>query len=199
MNMAKNTTTLAPYERIPAELKAANDGKFNAKLTEAERFSALAAVLTGIKKDVVAAAFGIDRRTISHMTNPTSKHYKSTREKVQQMGNKAFIEKYFDEKTLLRIQKAALPDARTDGTEPVAGPNPRAKAKAGINVIKPEQCAYNHRVMVQFRKEEPDVLPGWWYKDMDGPNPEEWCRGDDASMITSQSCLAAASSEIYDR
>jgi len=192
--------TTHPSERVPAHLIARPDGKFKAKLTQEDRYRAMAAVLTGIRKDVVAAAFGIDRRTISHMTNEYSKHYKSTREKVKQLGQGEFIRQFFDEDTLKKIQTVDLGTVQPSGPSSPGpnAPNPRASSKKGINVVKPEQCRHNHRIMIAFRPAIGDSAAGWWYQDLDGPNPTEWCRGDDSSLMTSQHCLAAAEAEIYD-
>lgn len=195
--------TLPPSERIPPNLLATDDGKFKPKLDVLNRYRALAAVRSGIKKEIVAAAFGIDRRTISHMTNPQSKHYKSTREKELSMGTKAFVQEYFDEWTLQKILLTDLSKIQPSGSvsqdDGTPKPNPRAKSKAGINVVKPEQCKYNHRVDVKFFEAgKGQHQEGWWYRDMDGPNPDEWCRGDDGSLMTSQDCLRAAEESIYD-
>lgn len=187
-----SSKSTSPSERIPAEFLAGNDGKFKAKLDEADRMRCLASVMAGIKKDIVAVAFGIDRRTVSHMTNPYSKHYKSLRDKAKAMGEKAFVKEHFDEIALERIRSAKPPKAEAEKT---GGPNIRAKSKAGVNVVRPEQCSYSHRINVAFRQ-EPE--PGWWYQDLDGPDPQEWCRGDAASMQTSQDCLMAAEAVIYD-
>lgn len=188
-----------PSERIPAELLKTNDGKFKPKLDEHDRLRALASVRSGIKKDIVAAAFGIDRRTISHMTNPFSPHYKALREKELVMGPNAFILEYFDETALERIKKATLPPKDGVVDDGIPKPNARSKAKAGVNVVKPDQCKYNHRIHIAFRHQGDYCnATGWWYQDMDGPDPTEWYRGDDASLMTSNACLNAAMEAIYD-
>lgn len=203
MNMVRKSKEAGhPLDRIPPSLMGGSDGKFKAKLDFAERCSALAAVRAGIKKDVVAAAFGVDRRTISHMVNPYSKHYKQLRDEEKKLGPDEFKLRYFDEKTLIRIQKAALPIEKKEEAE-VAGPNARSRAKAGIQVVRPEQCTYNHRLEIAFRTGQTPiggtiVQEGWWYRDLDGPDPDEWCRGDDASLMTSVACLNYAKGNIYD-
>lgn len=202
MNTVNHTPKNHPLNQIPPEAMADSDGKFQAKLDFGLRCNAFAAVLAGIKKDVVASAFGVDRRTISHMVNPYSKHYKRVREEVDKMGPAAFKLKFFDEKTLERIRSAKLPTATPKEERDPNAPNARAKSKAGIQTVKPEQCSYNHRLEIVFRAavflDGPVSAAGWWYRDLDGPDAEEWCRGDDASLLTSQACLAYAERNIYD-
>ena len=188
-----------PLANIPPAALASGDGKFQAKLDFKLRCNAFAAVLAGIKKDIVASAFGIDRRTISHMVNPQSKHYKRLREEVNKMGPQAFKLQYFDEETLERIRHAKIPEPTPKGEprDPNV-PNARAKSKAGIQTVKPEQCSYNHRLEIAFRPEYMDLPAGWQYRDLDGPEPEQWCNNGPASLLTSQACLAEAERNIYD-
>lgn len=189
-----------PSEMIPAKaMRSAYDGKFKAKLDRDDRLGALAAIVHGVRREVVARAFGVDRRTISHMANTSSKHYRDIRQELNKLGNEDFVKKYFTESVLRRIQNVPLGDAAPQQDVTALAPNPRAKSKAGIQVVRPEQCRFNHRVEIKFWAAGDDhPTTGWWYRDLDGDDPEKWLRNDDESLMTSQACLIAAEANLTD-
>lgn len=177
-------------------LRGHRDGKFKPKLTEVERYQALACVIKGIKYDAVAATFGVDRRTVNHMANRYSKHYKDVRRKLEELGEQEFLDTYFDEKVLDRLKTATM--LAKPEPEPTAErrPNARASGKKGIHIVHPEQCRYNHRLEIGYRADADPV--GWWYRDLDGPDPDTWLNCGPDTMFTSQQCFAAAQLEIID-
>lgn len=189
--------------QIPATmLRNGGDGKFKPKLTDRERCEALACVVRGIKYDIVAAAFGVDRRTLNHMSNRFSKHYKNVRRELERLGKDAFLREYFTESVLDRLKRLELskvPDRAGEGiTTQSSGASRRARGKAGIHLVRPEQCSYNHRIEIAWRDKTDDSPEGWWYRDLDGPDSDMWLNCGPDSLLTSQACFVACQTEIID-
>lgn len=178
-------------------------GRFEPKLTFDERCSVLALYLSGVHRRVLALAFGVDRRTVAHIYNKHSIHYKSVRQELTRLGTNAFIRQYLTEEATRRVSAVAdhpevtLSDDSLRKEKPAPDiPNKKWHRKAGVNVVKPEQCEYSHRVVIAWR-EEP--TPGWYYQDMDGDNPNAWLHSGPESLLSSSNALKGAELEIMDR
>jgi hypothetical protein len=126
------------------------------------------------------------------------------RKEAEKEGHDAFISKYVTEDVAKRVADAvkAMPKegiparASTPGTVPSA----RANKCAGIQVVKPEQCAYSHRLEIAWREaadtEGHDL--GWHYRDLDSKDEDMWLHNGPESLMTSQACLEAAKLNLTD-
>jgi len=186
-------------------------GRFDAKLTFDERCAILALYLSGVHRRVLAAAFGIDRRTVAHIYNKNSIHYKAVRTKLQELGHQGFLREYLTEEATMRVAKVANDPAvtladkewrsKTDGD---ILPSRKKNRKEGLHIIKPDQCEHTHRIMIQWFDEREQLetgekLPmGWWYRDMDGNSPEEWFHSGKESLLSSANALKMCEEELMD-
>lgn len=195
-------------EELQAELQAHPTimrglGRFEAKLTFDERCSVLALYLSGVHRRVLALAFGVDRRTVAHIYNKSSPHYKNVRLELNRLGREAFLKQYLTEDATRRVAEVAdrpevtLSDdyLKKENKAPNI-PSKKWHRKAGVNVLKPEQCEYSHRVVIAWR-EEPN--PGWYYQDLDGNDPDAWLHSGPESLLSSSNALKGAELEIMDR
>lgn len=186
-------------------------GRFDAKLTFDERCSVLALYLSGVHRRVLALAFGIDRRTVAHIYNRKSIHYKAVRNRLQELGQAEFLKQYLTEWATEKVAKVANDPSITLAdkeyrAQPDKGvhPNKRKNRNEGLHVVKPDQCEHTHRIMIQWFDERPiegteQTLPaGWWYKDMDGNAPDEWVHSGPESLLSSSNALKMAEEEILD-
>lgn len=152
------------------------DGKFSSKLTERERCAILAVSLYGITRPVVAAAFGIDRRTVTHITNPNSLHYREVRAEHKRLGHQDFLKEYLTPDVMKRVNDAFRnPDVNKSGMEIRAdhaakkavqvrleGPNEHSNKWEGRNSLKLQQ--HNNDTYVVWIRWVPDHPSGegWW-------------------------------------
>lgn len=186
--------TAQELSAIPQHLlrKAPDNADFAPKLNHEERCGILALHILGVKTDVLALAFSLNRRTVTHLVNPQSNHYRPARAERKRMGDADFIAKYATEDLRRRvIDVANRPELR-----PVK-PNQMERRKAGIQVVKPDQCSYSHRLEIKYLADRDP--PGWYYRDMDSKSsPDEWFHNGDASLASSQNCLALAEANLTD-
>lgn len=190
--------TADPLSLIPAQnFKAANSGKFAPKLTEDDRCAVLALVQAGVKRDVVARAFDVDRRTVGHICNTNGLRYKPTRQRYVAEGHEEFIKKYVTEEVALKV--AAVSDPAKVEAAKTRSPSGRANRMAGEHKVKPEQCQYEHRIEIRFLNEtvEEGSKVGWHYRDIDS-DPDAWLHNGDASLMTSQACYEAVLENLMD-
>lgn len=173
-------------------------GKFAPKLNDEERCAVLALVRSGVRRESVAAAYGIDRRTVGHISNTESARYKEVRAKYKAMGHEEFVRTFLTEEAALKI--AALPaDETTAPKVDTSAPSPRANRLAGSHKVKPEQCEYEHRIEIKYCKAEDETgFEGWHFRDLDSKNPENWFHNGDESRRTSQSCYDAMLENLMD-
>lgn len=91
------------------------------KLSFRERCSILAAYRRGIRMEVLAAAFGINRGTVGYIVRESSIHYRDVRKRAKEIGEKEFDAEYFDYHVVERIKKAA--------TDPIVNKTVREASK----------------------------------------------------------------------
>lgn len=189
-------------------------GKFEAKLSFHERCSVLALHRQGVSISALAAAFGVNRRTVVHIATPTSKRYRSVRDEEMRIGPQEFVLKYADEAAVMRINDAAAKqevdmtgqEYRASTQAERAGvASKRASTSAGITYYKPDGADFTHRIDVKWF--EADTLTdqngtyehpaGWFWRDMDG-GFDEFYNGDvdEGTHMTSTKALAAAKASI---
>lgn len=180
---------------LPAHvMKTGNLTKFAPKLDEAKRRAIYALDKSNVHRNVIAAAFGVDRRTVSHICNEHSVHYKSVRLDYKRMGHSDFVAKYLTPEVVSLVSKVniAAPTKEDD-----TGPKPKAVKKKGMHTVHPEQCAYSHRIEITYQHSLDPV--GWYYRDLDGEDPDEWLHNGSDSLMTSQAALTFAEANLVDK
>lgn len=182
-------------EEILASIPSAaftQQSRFAPKLDFAQRCEVLAFYRSGISRVILAKAYNIDRRTVTHMANPNSPHYHDIRREWERLGPDEFKKRYITEEGGQRVSALIV-----NGKAPV-GPSPQANKYRGINMVKTDLCKFAHRVEVEFF---PDGHhgPGWYYRDLDdSQSPDDWFYSGDESLMTSKTCLEAAKEMIAD-
>lgn len=178
-----------------AAFRKPNSSKFAPQLTFDQRCAALALVHSNVVRSVVAAAFGVDRRTISHIATEGSRHYKDVRAELKRIGLDAFVEKYVREEHVQAVTRAT---AKVRGEqETLDGVSPRANKFAGMHTVKPDQCSYSHRIEIAYSTELPDGA-GWYYRDLESSTPEMWLHNGEDSRRTSNACYQEALANMLD-
>ncbi len=174
-----------PLSLIPAHaFVQSNKTKFEAKMTFEERCAVLAAQKAGIQRRVLAAAFAIDRRTVTHICNAASPHYKDVRRKLAELGPDEFRREYLTETVARRIADAAsLPEAEMPSS-PVSN-NHRAAKMSGVHTI--------NGVKVNISWETVNGTSGWYYYT---DEEKRWLHNGSDSMRTSQACLKACEENL---
>jgi hypothetical protein len=189
---------------IPDGAMRAASSKFAPKLSETERREVLALCLAGVRREVVADAYDIDRRTVGHIANPASQRYRSTRESLKALGHGDFIQQYLTEAVSMKVAAAMerLAEEGDDKSEQKpaktrsGSPSKRANRMQGVHTVHPEQCAYPHRVEIEFI--EKDGEEGWHFRDLDSETPDEWLHNGDESKTTSHACYNAMFENLMD-
>lgn len=179
---------------IPPHLlrRNADSSEFKPKLNEAERKEILALHLLGVRTDVLSLAYGLNRRTIGAITNERSSRYKEIRRERDRLGVEEFTREYATEEARNRIIAVSRRPELRDRSA-----NPQETRKRGINVVKPEQCSYSHRLDVQYKADMDP--PGWYYRDLDSKSdPNSWFHNGPDSLSSSQNCLALAEANLTD-
>lgn len=176
----------------------ANKGVFAPKLTFQERCEVLALYRRGIARSIIAEAYNIDRRTVTHIQNPKSPHYKAVRKELARLGHEEFGKQYITESAASRISKTALAEVRSR-KEVKLDQNKKAAGHKGVNLVMNENCSIEHRIMIDWIEGDDAVHgPGWYYQDLDGPVPDAWLNNGPESTKTSQACLRAVQENLSD-
>lgn len=170
------------------------DRKFAAKLDFSQRCEVLALYRRGVGRNVLADAFGIDRRTVTHIHNVSSPHYKAIRDEYERLGKDAFERKYITEEGSMKVaEQLKVGPKGKDHTKP----SKAANRHAGTNIVRGTYCDYDHRVVIAWR-DDGHLGAGWYYQDLDGPAPELWTYTDEMSILSSSRCFNALKDEIND-
>lgn len=173
--------------------------KFAPKLTYAQRCEILALHHSGITRDLLARAYGIDRRTVTHIYNSKSTHYREVRQEMQSLGPTAFTEKYVTPEVMDRVLAFRK--------EPNTEANKGADRKAGPHTVLGEATELPHNVIIAWKDPGDDAnatgdviaKPGWYYNDLDGDFPNCWIYVDEDSLRTSENCYKAMLKDIRDK
>lgn len=187
----------SPLSLIPAHhfAQSGGTGKFAPKLTQEERCAILALVKSGVKRDTIAAAYDLDRRTVGHIVNPQSPRYKEIRNRYRATGHDEFIAEHLTEEVALKIASVASDNSPAEKGN---APSPRANRLAGTHTVKPEQCSYPHRIEIKYRPDG-EFGPGWYYRDLDSKeHPDDWFHNGDDSRKTSHACYDEAVANLMD-
>jgi len=176
--------------------------KFAAKMSFEERCAVLALVASNVNRVIVSEAMGVDRRTVGHIVNPASSHYRNVRQEMSRMGRDEFVAKYITEEVAKRVSEVAnktIPEAEK-------GPSERARGKAGVHTVHPAQCGYSHRLEIKFWRvgDKPThgqeiTEKGWYYRDLDSKDDADtWFHNGEESLQTSSAALTFAESNLMD-
>jgi len=189
---------MTTYEERVATISAMRDasaGKFAAKLDFIQRCEILALHRAGISRIVLAEAYKLDRRTVTHIYNQQSPHYRMVREEEERLGHEEFLKRYLSESALARVQEVlGRPVVKKDVMF-----SRSASKYAGVHVLQTEFTTKPHRVMVAWREKGVDADgPGWYYQDADGTDPFAWNHHGDESRMTSKACYDAAVLNLFD-
>ena len=183
-----------------SSMKFATAGKYSAKLDFDQRCEILALHRKGVGRSVLAEAYGLDRRTVTHIYNPKSPHYKSVREEEQRIGPDAFLQKYITENAVSKLRKVV----KVEGPViPVHHPGPPGKRTAtkysGIHMVETDGTKFAHRIQIGWHEGGIDTgPPGWYYRDADGAWPDKWLHNGGQSRTSSLACLEAVKENLID-
>ncbi len=161
--------------------------RFAPKLSFEERCQVLAACVYGINRDAVAKGFGVNRRTVHHIQNESSKSYRSVRREMERLGKDEFLKRHLKQFVIDRIDEA--------WTRSPDGPSKRAVSMEGYHTIRPDHCARDHRIEVGWCVLE--GCEGWYYSDLE-QEPADWLGGDDGPFRTSRDAYEYALENVED-
>lgn len=195
---------MAELDTIIKSISAMNlvpAGKYVPKLDFDQRCEILALYRTGLGRTILSAAYGIDRRTITHIYNPKSKHYKSVRAEEKRLGKDAFQKKYLTENVLIKLRNFAEVNKANPpkvGRPKKSRANRSASRFAGVHTIMNDNLERPHTVQIGWEENPIDgVGAGWYYRDMDG-DPSKWLHNGEESTLTSKDCLEAVQENLFE-
>lgn len=191
-----------PANKIDPALLGRNSGAFAPKLSFAERCACLALLTQGVNLRHVAVAFGVNRRTLVRMEDPSSDRYRDVRDEMNRLGVVAFQAKYVTEEAITKLH-AAKSDPDLDApysAVPAAGvradvANQRASGNRGITLYKGPGHDFSHRIDVQWRdsstSDDDSLVDGWYvcHMDVDGMSDVWHTDTDSKAHLTSQAAL----------
>jgi len=197
MNDPKFDQALALLEAAVSAHRLANN-KFGRKLTFEQQCEILALHRKGVTRVALATLYNIDRRTVTHINNPESPHYKTVREAEFLMGRDNFSRRYLKLDMLEKAATLVMP-------EPTEKPvnSKQANRMSGVHVVKTEMTNHEHRVIIQWVEKNTQShieVSGWYYKDLDSEWPDMWsCPYNmPEALKTSQACYTAMLTDISD-
>lgn len=195
------TEQINPLSLLPeTAFNRTHSTKFAPKLSFDERCSVLALVRANVSRKIVSEALGIDRRTVGHITNETSLHYRNVRQEYKRIGHDDFIAKYVTEEVARKVAEVA--NKPVDVVHATGNPSERARAKAGVHTVKPEQCSYSHRLEIKFfhkNEDEGIAATGWHYRDLDSKTDSDtWFHNGEESLMSSSAAFAFAQDNLTD-
>lgn len=180
-----------PAQNLHPDAMRGNNSKFEAKLNFGQRCAVLALYRRNVSVRMLAAAFGINRRTVTHVITPDSARYRNVRDEEKRLGTAEFMAKYITEEVATRLAEAASKPEITEpydqydakpAAERTGVASPRATGSAGITTIKLPHHEFSHRIEVSWLEAdtaEDDDGPfehpaGWYWRDLDADKPERW-------------------------
>lgn len=127
------------------------------------------------------------------MYTSTSPHYRSIRQEEEKLGREEFCKKYITEEGTKKVAAARGGIGQVD-------PNAPKKASsrfAGLTMVKTENTNHAHRIMIEWQNEGHEGA-GWYYRDLDSDNSNDWFHNGPESIRTSQECLKAVKENLFD-
>lgn len=191
-----------PIHSIPAEsFRRGVPDEFQAKLTEDERRAIIALDYKGVHRNVLAAAFGINRRTLASMLNRQSSKYTKLRKAFDSSNPSEWCAKYITEDIALRVAKAKTSPEATivkqqdyDDREQSEF-NRRATKWEGAHTYKSALAGhrYNHVIRIFWHENG-----SWAYQDTNGFDDTEYPGFKTSTEAWKQACISAMDKEIGD-
>jgi len=177
------------------DMKFGRQGKYDHKLDFDQRCEILALYRTGVPRTVLAEAYGLDRRTVTHIYNPRSVHYRNVRAEEEKLGKEQFQKQYITQNAHDKLKKAMT------NFQPVSEFRPMRNATKykGVHTVENDGTTKPHRIIIGWREAGIDnVGAGWYYQDRDGQVPEQWLHNGEESRMTSKACLEGAKEAVFD-
>lgn len=172
--------------------------KFAAKLTFQQRCEILGLHRMNIPRDVLAKMYNVDRRTITHVHNLKSTHYRDVREEELRLGRDHFNDTYVTPEVHTKALSFVQELRKTANSN-----NKYASAKQGLHIVRGPMCSYDHRVKIDWIEAGTHnvQISGWYYKDLDSDFPDSWLTPPDVEDATSssQACYNAMLGDITDK
>lgn len=179
------------------------DGRFAPKLTHPDRCGILASVVAGFPREAVAHAFGVNRRTVTHICNRSSPSYKNVRDEYDRLGHAEFLRTFLTDPVRNKVKEAlSSPEAQKSTTRLRAdqaaklsakrqevGPDAKAAKHNGSHSIKCRSTETVHLFNIAFTTHPATGIEGWFFQQ---PEIDEFWN---ANPITGQPFLS--SSEAY--
>ena len=189
---------------IPRDHLKSDGNLFEAKLNDNERLAIITLDKIGVRRDVIATAFGVNRRTVAHMVNETSPRYRASRKKYYAEGHDNCVAKYITEEVLRKVRD--VPVRTKTNTPPKTDEvvvSSRADRLAGSHRIDPMPPLrrYAREVEIKFLRDtdDPDKPDGWYYRDKSSTtDPDSWFSFGEESRKTSSACLRAVAENLMD-
>lgn len=185
--------------------------EFKPKLTYADRCAVLALINKNVSVRVIAAAFDINRRTVTHLRNGF-RGYKKMHDECSSMGKEAFEKKYLTEDHIARINATAddpaleqsYSDYDSTSGDRTQAPSRRSSGMAGINFLKHPSDEISHRIEIAWLEANtaedasgPFEHPaGWYWRDLDSYDKYWNGNPDENSHVSSQKAFNHARSEF---
>lgn len=165
----------------PAAMRG-SQSSYAPKLTFDDRCAILAAFVNGVSPRVLAEAYGINRRTVSAITNEHSLHYRDVRQRRKMMGGAEFAAAYITDSVVSRVNAALASPVATmtvrDYEKYAPKFNPRATSEMGVRQWRAQPnefdagMAYLHFVEIAIVENNPD--PNWNMGGDEGENGMSW-------------------------
>ncbi len=190
-----NTLTKEELRAVVSLGGVGNRDRFAPKLGFEERCEILALYREGYSRETLARAYGINRRTVTHIHNVGSSHYHNVREEEKRMGTENFKDKYISPGASQRLAEFAVDEREEKGS------NKFANRMAGTHLVQGPMCNYKHRVIIDWVEAGVQNIEksGWYYRDLDGDMPNAWFTvGDGENLKTSMAAYKAMLGDITD-
>jgi len=190
------------YEDLISQISAMKFGpvgKYSAKLDFEQRCEILALYRSGVGRTVLAEAYGLDRRTVTHIYNPNSVHYRNVRDMEKHLGTELFLKTFITENALARLRRVVKPDVEVVKDDKAPRAKRSATKYAGVHEVQTSSTSFAHRIIIGWCEATLDNDgPGWYYRDADGPDPDAWVHNGDESRMSSLACLNAVKDNLVD-
>lgn len=180
----------------PEAMRKHKEGAFAPKLTENERRAILVLDYKGVHRNVLAAAFGINRRTLASMLNKHSTRYHKTRQAFAEGKPEEWLCLYLTEDIALRVAAAkgaaevSIVKQKDYDERPRDDYNPRADKYAGNHTVKNKDHTYSHKLVISWDLN----TESWAYCDTNGfdtTNYTGWHTSTEAYKQGVASCMDA--------
>lgn len=178
---------------LPPELTR-DASKFEPKLSFDDRCALLALHRKRASREILAAAFGINRRTINKIVSPVSPRYRDVRDREKSLGADAFAERYIKEHHIEAMRAAATKPEVTQTDREYFGQTAAARTAEGGASRRATSCEGIAPTYLEHREETHNIEvawleantatdssgdhfehpAGWYWRDLDGELPEQW-------------------------